>query len=101
MRGLNATALLVCPLYLIQHKGGAPTLTENEAVTIHPGSVEHEDFGQTTHHRALQGIPALPPGPLPPLRDLQGIAAQRENDLHAERILHREVIETRSKLQSL
>jgi hypothetical protein len=34
-------------------------------------------------------------------RDLQAIAAQRENDFYAERILHREVIETRSKLQSL
>ena len=34
-------------------------------------------------------------------RDLQAIAAQRENDFHAERILHREVIETRSKLQAL
>lgn len=34
-------------------------------------------------------------------RELQFIAAQRENDFHAERILHREVIETRSKLQSL
>ena len=34
-------------------------------------------------------------------RDLQAIAAQRENDFHAERILHREVIEMRSKLQSL
>lgn len=34
-------------------------------------------------------------------RELQAIAAQRENDLHAERILHREVVEMRSKLQSL
>ena len=34
-------------------------------------------------------------------RDLQFIAAQRENDFYAERILHREVIEMRSKLQSL
>lgn len=34
-------------------------------------------------------------------RELQGIAAQRENDLHAERILHREVVQVRSKLQSL
>lgn len=34
-------------------------------------------------------------------RDLQAIAAQRENDFYAERILHREVIEMRSKLQSL
>ncbi|MES2742659.1 MAG: hypothetical protein V4754_17175 [Pseudomonadota bacterium] len=35
------------------------------------------------------------------MRDLQAIAAQRENDFHAERILHREVIEVRSKLRSL
>ncbi|MES2075601.1 hypothetical protein [Rugamonas rubra] len=34
-------------------------------------------------------------------RDLQAIAAQRENDFHAERILHREVIEVRTKLHSL
>jgi hypothetical protein len=34
-------------------------------------------------------------------KDLQAIAAQRENDFHAERILHREVIAMRSKLQSL
>lgn len=34
-------------------------------------------------------------------RSLQMIAAQRENDFHAERILHREVSEMRSKLQSL
>ena len=34
-------------------------------------------------------------------RDLQTIAMQRENDFHAERILHREVIEMRSKLHSL
>jgi hypothetical protein len=34
-------------------------------------------------------------------RDLQAIAAQRENDFHAERILHREMSEMRSKLQSL
>lgn len=34
-------------------------------------------------------------------RDLQAIAAQRENDFHAERILHREVVAMRSKLQSL
>lgn len=34
-------------------------------------------------------------------RDLQTIAAQRENDFHAERILHREMSEMRSKLQSL
>lgn len=34
-------------------------------------------------------------------RDLQSIAAQRENDFHAERMLHREVIVVRSKLHSL
>jgi hypothetical protein len=34
-------------------------------------------------------------------RDLQAIAAQRENDFHAERILHREVIAVRTKLHSL
>ena len=34
-------------------------------------------------------------------RELQIIAAQRENDFHAERILHREVVVVRSKLQSL
>jgi hypothetical protein len=34
-------------------------------------------------------------------RDLQTIAAQRENDFHAERILNREMSEMRSKLQSL
>lgn len=34
-------------------------------------------------------------------RSLQAIAAQRENDFHAERMLHRAVSETRSKLQSL
>ena len=34
-------------------------------------------------------------------RDLQSIATQRENDFHAERILHREVVEMRSKLHSL
>jgi hypothetical protein len=34
-------------------------------------------------------------------RNLQAIAAQRENDFHAERILHRAVSATRSKLQSL
>lgn len=34
-------------------------------------------------------------------RDLQSIAQQRENDFHAERILHREMSEMRSKLQSL
>jgi hypothetical protein len=34
-------------------------------------------------------------------RDLQAIAAQRENDFHAERILHRAVSATRSKLLSL
>lgn len=34
-------------------------------------------------------------------RSLQAIAAQRENDFHAERILHRAVSSTRSKLQSL
>jgi hypothetical protein len=34
-------------------------------------------------------------------RSLQAIAAQRENDFHAERMLHRAVSNTRSKLQSL
>ena len=34
-------------------------------------------------------------------RNLQVIAAQRENDFHAERMLHRAVSATRSKLQSL
>ena len=34
-------------------------------------------------------------------RDLDAIAAQRENDFQAERLLHREVIVVRSKLQSL
>lgn len=34
-------------------------------------------------------------------RELKAIAAQRENDFHAEQILHREVVEMRSKLQSL
>jgi hypothetical protein len=34
-------------------------------------------------------------------RHLQAIAAQRENDFHAERLLHRAVSATRSKLQSL
>ena len=34
-------------------------------------------------------------------RSLQTIAAQRENDFHAERMLHRAVSATRSKLQSL
>jgi hypothetical protein len=34
-------------------------------------------------------------------RSLQHIALQRENDFHAERILHREVSMMRSKLQSL
>ncbi|MDB5745454.1 MAG: hypothetical protein JWP72_302 [Massilia sp.] len=34
-------------------------------------------------------------------RCLHAIAAQRENDFHAERILHRAVSATRSKLQSL
>ena len=34
-------------------------------------------------------------------RSLHAIAAQRENDFHAERILHRAVSTTRSKLQSL
>ncbi|PWF45103.1 hypothetical protein [Massilia glaciei] len=34
-------------------------------------------------------------------RGLQTIAAQRENDFHAERILHREISAMRSKLQSL
>ena len=34
-------------------------------------------------------------------RSLHTIAAQRENDVHAERILHREMSEMRSKLQSL
>lgn len=34
-------------------------------------------------------------------RHLQVIAAQRENDFHAERMLHRAVSTTRAKLQSL
>jgi hypothetical protein len=34
-------------------------------------------------------------------RDLQTIASQRENDLHAERILNRQMCEMRTKLQSL
>jgi hypothetical protein len=34
-------------------------------------------------------------------RSLAAIAAQRENDFHAERMLHRAVSATRSKLQSL
>jgi alkylhydroperoxidase/carboxymuconolactone decarboxylase family protein YurZ len=34
-------------------------------------------------------------------RHLHAISAQRENDFHAERMLHRAVSATRSKLQSL
>ena len=34
-------------------------------------------------------------------RSLHIIAAQRENDFHAERMLHRAISATRSKLQSL
>jgi hypothetical protein len=34
-------------------------------------------------------------------RSLHTIAAQRENDFHAERFLHRAISATRSKLQSL
>ena len=34
-------------------------------------------------------------------RSLQAIAAQRENDFHAERMLHRAMSATRSKLHSL
>lgn len=34
-------------------------------------------------------------------RSLHAIAVQRENDFHAERILHRAISTTRSKLQSL
>lgn len=34
-------------------------------------------------------------------RCLHTIAAQRENDFHAERMLHREMSATRSRLQSL
>jgi len=34
-------------------------------------------------------------------RCLYTIAAQRENDFHAERLLHREISTTRSRLQSL
>jgi hypothetical protein len=34
-------------------------------------------------------------------RSLHNLAAQRENDFHAERILHRAISATRSKLQSL
>lgn len=34
-------------------------------------------------------------------RSLHAIAAQRENDFHAERMLHRAVSTTKAKLQSL
>jgi hypothetical protein len=34
-------------------------------------------------------------------RSLHTIAAQRENDFHAERLLHRAISATRSRLQSL
>jgi hypothetical protein len=34
-------------------------------------------------------------------RSLHAISAQRENDFYAERILHRAISATRSKLQSL
>jgi len=34
-------------------------------------------------------------------RSLHAIAAQRENDFYAERLLHRAISSTRSKLQSL
>ncbi|MEW6370993.1 MAG: hypothetical protein AB1584_08665 [Pseudomonadota bacterium] len=34
-------------------------------------------------------------------RSLHAIAAQRENDFHAERMLHRAVSATKAKLQSL
>ena len=34
-------------------------------------------------------------------RSLHAIAAQRENDFHAERLLHRAISSARSKLQSL
>ena len=34
-------------------------------------------------------------------RGLHAISAQRENDFHAERMLHRAISTTRSKLQSL
>ncbi len=34
-------------------------------------------------------------------RDLQAIAAQRENDFQAEKILHKAVVTVRSKLHSL
>lgn len=34
-------------------------------------------------------------------RDLQEIAWQRENDFHAERILHREIVEIQAKLHSM
>jgi len=34
-------------------------------------------------------------------RNLHAIAAQRENDFHAERLLHRALSTTRAKLQSL
>ena len=34
-------------------------------------------------------------------RCLHAIAAQRENDFHAERMLHRAVSKTKAKLQSL
>jgi len=35
------------------------------------------------------------------MRSLHAIAAQRENDFHAERMLHRAVSATKAKLQSL
>ena len=35
------------------------------------------------------------------MRGLHAIAAQRENDFHAERMLHRAVSATKAKLQSL
>ncbi|WP_174999193.1 hypothetical protein [Rugamonas aquatica] len=35
------------------------------------------------------------------MRALDAIAAQRENDFHAERVLHKEVVLLRSKLHSL
>jgi len=34
-------------------------------------------------------------------RNLHAIAAQRENDFHAERLLHRAISTTRARLQSL
>ena len=34
-------------------------------------------------------------------RALEAIAAQRENDFHAERVLHKEMVLLRSKLNSL